>query len=133
MANLTKSGRPSLATLEPGYEHQHNNLLAGEALDYGDFVYVASSGKVMKASGAAANAASLHEGVVLQAAAINDGVSIHQGVTINYGSGLTPGARYYLSTTAGLLSDTATTGSPATNPVAKAVDTTRIYIIPPTR
>lgn len=131
MANLVKSGRPSLATLEPGYEHQHNNLVAGEALDYGDFVYIASTGKVMKANGTAANAAALYDGVVLQAAAINDGVSIHQGVTIHYGSGLTPGARYYLATTAGLLSDAATTGG--TVPCAKAVDSSRIFVIPPTR
>ena len=131
MANLTKNGRPSLATVQPGYEHQHNNLVAGEALVAGDFVYIHSGGTVRKANGTAANAAAKYDGVVLQAAEIGDGVSVHQGVTIHYGSGLTPGARYYLATTAGLLSDAPTTGGDV--PCAKAIDATRIYVIPPTR
>lgn len=134
MAELAKSGRPSLATLEPGYEHQHNNLVAGETLTAGDMVYVASGGKVMLANGVAANAASLHEGMVLQDAVINDGVTIEFGVTVHYGSGLTPGARYFLSAAVpGGLSTTATTGSPAGYPVAKAIDTSRIFILTPIR
>jgi hypothetical protein len=47
-------------------------------------------------------------------------------VNINYGSGLTPGAKVYLSATAGAIDDAATTGGTA--PIGFCVDATRIHV-----
>jgi|SRR5215218_3995490 len=131
MAELVKSGTPSLATLEPGYEHQINGVLAGEALATGDFVYIkASDGRVYKATGAAATEAARARGVVLQPAAAGQGTSIHHGIVVRWGAGLTPGTPYYLSGTApGLLADAASTGGTA--PIAFAIDATRIFVMSP--
>lgn len=129
MAAVAKSGRPSLATLEPGYEHQINGLRAGEAIAAGDFVYIKSDNSVWLATGAAANAAAKAVGIVFQAAAVDDGVSIYHGVVCHYGSGLTPNTPYYLSgATAGAIVDVASTGG--TSPLAYSIDDTRIYILP---
>ena len=128
MAEISKSGQPSLATVQPGYEHQINGLLAGEAIAAGDFVYIrASDGRVMRASGAAANEAARARGVVFQPAAVGDGVAVFSGVQCHYGAGLAPGAPLYLSgTVAGGLADVASTGG--TTEIAYAVDATRIRI-----
>jgi hypothetical protein len=131
MAEVAKNGVPSLATTQPGYEHQLNGLIAGEDLAVGDFVYIKESdGRVWKASGAAVNEAARARGVILQAAKANkDGVSIHHGVVVRWGAALRPGVPYYLSATvAGALNDAATTGG--TTPIAFAVDATRLYIRP---
>lgn len=120
----------SLATLEPGYEHQFNGLLAGAAIAKGQFVYIrASDGRVLPATGAAANEAARAVGVVLQAAQSGDGVAVLHGVVVEWGTGLTPGTPLYLSgTNAGELADAASTGGTA--PIAIAVDATRIYVKP---
>ena len=129
MAEVAKSGLPSLATLEPGYEHQINGLRAGAAIAAGDFVYVDTDRTVKVATGAAATAPARALGMVLQAAAIDQGVTIVHGVVVSYGSALTQSAKLYLSgTVAGGLADAASTGG--TVPVAVAIDDTRIYILP---
>jgi hypothetical protein len=127
MAEITR-GTVSLATIEPGYEHQINGLVAGEALVKGDFVYIkAADGRVWKATGAAANAAAVTRGMVLSSAAVGDGVTIVQGVNVNYGTALSPNASYFLSgTVAGGLADAASTGG--TVEIAYAVDANRIHI-----
>ena len=126
MAELTK-GTVSLATLEPGYEHQINGLVAGETLAKGDFVYIKSDGKAWKATGAAANAAAVVRGIVLMPAVAGDGVTILRGVVVNYGTSLTPNASYYLSgAVAGGLADAASTGG--TTEIAYAIDATRIFV-----
>lgn len=128
MAEVAKSGRPSLATVLPGQEHQINGVLAGEAIAAGDFVYVkASDGKAYKATGAAANEAARARGIVLQAAVAGDGVTIMSGITAHYGAALSPGVPLYLSgTVAGGLADAASTGG--TTEIAYPVDSTRIKI-----
>jgi hypothetical protein len=129
MAELAKVGVPSLATIEPGYEHQWNGLRAGEALAAGDFVYVkASDGRVYKALGAVLNDESTRaRGVVLQAAIAGDGVTILHGVVVYWATALSPGTNLFLSATvAGQLNTVATTGG--TTPVAAVVDATRIYV-----
>jgi hypothetical protein len=131
MAEIGKSANPSLATLQPGYEHQLNGLVAGEALGRGDFVYIkGSDGRVYKASGAAATEAALARGVILQPAVAGQGVSVHHGVVVRWGAGLTPGVPYYISATVpGQLSNTATVGGTA--PIAFAVDAVRIFVMSP--
>lgn len=126
MADLTKSGTPSLATALPGPECFVSGLLAGEDIAAGDACYIKSDGKVWRSTGAAANAAAKCDGFALRAAKTGTPITLATDVVINYGSGLTPGARYYVSTNAGKLSDVATTGGVA--PVAHAVDATRIRV-----
>jgi hypothetical protein len=126
MAEITR-GTVSLATVQPGYEHQINSIVAGEALTAGDFVYIKSDGKAWKATGAAANAAAAARGVVLLDAVAGDGVTVFHGVSLRYASGLTPGASYFLSgTVAGGLADAASTGG--TTEIAYATDTNRIFV-----
>lgn len=131
MAEVVKStaAAPSLATVEPGYEHQINGVRAGEALAAGDFVYIKESdGRVYKAIGTTLNAeAARARGVVLQAAVAGDGVTILHGVVVYWSTALRPGVNYHLSATAaGLLNDAATTGG--VNPVAFAIDATRLFV-----
>lgn len=128
MAEIAKSGRPSLATQLPGAEHQINGVVAGEAIAAGDFVYIKQSdGRVYKATGAAANEAARARGIVFQAAVAGDGVTIMHGITCHYGAALAPGVPLYLSgTVAGGLADAASTGGTAE--IAYPVDSTRIKI-----
>jgi hypothetical protein len=128
MADISKSGTPSLATLLPPPNTRIAGLTAGEALGAFDACYIKNDGKVYKATGAAANAAAKVDGFAAQAYASGDtDVTLYWNVRVNYGSGLTPGARYYVSSaTAGALQDAASTGGTA--PVAHAVDATRIEI-----
>lgn len=129
MAEIGKSGTPSLGSVLPPASCQVNGLLAGEALVEGDFVYIkASDGRVWKATGAAANEAARARGVVLQNAAAGDGVTILNGVVVRWGAALSPGAPYFLSgTVAGQLADAASTGGTAV--IAYAVDATRIRVL----
>lgn len=128
MAEITRITRPSLATVLPGQEHQINGLVAGEALTVGDFVYIKNSDKkVYKGTGAAANEAARVRGVVLQEAAIGDGVTIHRGVVVNYGAAATANVALYLSdSVAGGLANVATTGGTAE--IAYFIDATRLYV-----
>ena len=132
MAVIAKSGTPSPSSPSPSFEHSTVGLLAGEAIAAGDVCYIkAADGKVWKSNGTAANAAALYDGVAAKAASVDEAVTLFYGVTFAYGSGLTPGARYYVAATAGALNDAATTGG--TVPVAAAVDTTRIFFFSPNR
>lgn len=128
MAEISKSGTPSLATTLPGPEHQINGLTAGEALGAFDACYISSDSKVYKSTGAAANAAAKVRGYAAQAYASGEtGVTLRHGVRVRYGAGLTPGADLYLSgTVAGGLADAASTGG--TGPIGFVVDTTRVEL-----
>jgi hypothetical protein len=126
MALISKSGTPSLSSVLPEQAHHiGSGLKAGEAIAAGDVCYIASGGTVMRSNGTSANAAAKADGIALKAAASGEAVSIYRNVEMNYGSGLTPGARYYVGATAGRLDAAVTTGGTA--PVAFAVDATRIY------
>lgn len=130
MAEVRISGTPSLASIEPGYEHQINGKYAGAAITPGQFVYIkASDSLVYPATGAAATEPARARGVVLQGAAIGDGVTILHGVIVRWGASLSPGVPLFLSgTNAGELADAASTGGTAE--IAYAVDDTRIYVKP---
>jgi hypothetical protein len=112
MAELTRGTGISPATYQPPYNAQRASHIAGEALTAGDMVYLKSDGKVWKATGAAANAAALAIGMVLKDYPVGDeGVTVWKDITVNYGTGYTPGARLYVSgTVAGGLADAASTG-----------------------
>lgn len=119
-------GTPSLSTVVPCAAHHISGLLAGEALLAGDLVYIKSDGKVWKADGGAADAEAAVRGMVLQATASGEACSIYFDVNVRYGSGMTPGAKLYLSATDGLIDDAATTGGTA--PIGFVIDATRIRI-----
>lgn len=132
MAEISKSGTPSLSTPLPCAAHRPTGLVAGEDVAAGDFVYVKNDGKVWRASGAAANAAALTIGVAAAAAKAGEAITPLHGIYLNYGAALVPGTRYYLSATvAGGIADAATTGG--TVPAAYAWDATQIYVFNPVR
>jgi hypothetical protein len=126
MALVAASGTPSLSSVTPPQSSQIVGLLAGEAITAGAPCYIASTGKVMMSNGTAANAAAKVDGWAAAAAALNEAVTLYTDVNFRYGSGMTPGARLYVNTTAGTLSDAATTGGTA--PVAFVIDATRIRV-----
>ena len=128
MAAITKSGTPSLSTRNPCPGHYvGSDKLTGEAISAGDPCYIkASDSKVYRSIGTTADAAAKVDGWAAGAAASGEAVTLLTDVEFHWGSGLTPGARYYLSLTAGTLSDAATAGG--TGAVAKAIDATRIRV-----
>lgn len=128
MTAVAKSGTPSLASVLPPQNCQLAGLLAGENIAAGDACYVNSSGAVMRSTGAAANAAAKVRGFAAEAVNSGEAVTLVWDVNLRYGSGLTPGADYYLSgATAGGLDTATSTGGTA--PVAFAVDATRVRVM----
>lgn len=127
MAAIAKSGTPSLSTAIPPTTHSISGLYAGEAISAGDACYIKTSdGKVYKSTGAAANAAAVVDGFALADCPIGEALSLYWGVNLRYGANLSPGTFAYLDTTAGGLSDVATTGG--TVPIGRVIDATRIYV-----
>lgn len=127
MAAVSKSGTPSLSTRNPCPGHYvASNLLASEAISAGDPCYIHSGGTVKRSIGTTADAAAKVDGWAAGAAASGEAVTLLSDVEFHWGAAMTPGARLYLSLTAGVLSDAATAGG--TGAVAKAVDATRIRV-----
>lgn len=131
MATLTRGTGvdvPSLATTvhDPGPHQIHGRAAAD--LTAGDMVYLTSTGTLAKADGTAATAPALSVGMVPKAYKSGEKAVAYAGVEFKYAaSGLTIGARYYVSATAGSLDDAATTGG--TVPVAFAVSATNIFVL----
>lgn len=130
MADIAKSGTPSLSTRNPCPAHYvGSNLKAGEALGAGDACYIkGADGLVYKSVGTTTNAAAKVDGFAAGAAALGEAATLMVDVDFHYGSGLTPGARYYVSatTSGGKIADASSTGG--TGSVAKAIDATRIRV-----
>lgn len=128
MAEIAKSGIPSLSTQTPPNSCFVGGLVAGEAIAAGDACYVKTSdGKVYKSTGAAANAAAKVRGFAPIAASLGEAVTLLHDVNFAYGAALSPGADLFLSgTVAGGLADAASTGGTAA--VGYVVDATRIHV-----
>lgn len=127
MADIAKSGSPSLSTLQPlPGSGKLPTLYAGEALVAGDACYIKSDGKVWRSTGAAVAAAAKVDGYAPVDIPSGESVTLLFNVTFRYGTGLTPGARVFLSATTGALADAATTGGTA--PIGFVIDATRIYL-----
>jgi len=124
MALINKSGTPSLASPHPTGGDVLRGLKAGEAIAAGDVCYVASDGTLMRSNGTAANAAAVGGWIAAGDAQTGEAITGYKNVSFHYGSGLTPGAPYYVGATAGRLDTAATTGG--TVVVARAIDATRI-------
>jgi hypothetical protein len=129
VAEISKSGTPSLASVLPPQSSQIAGLRAGENLGAGDACRInAADGLVYRSSGAAATTAANVHGWAAEAANSGEAVTLYHGVHLRYGAGLTPGASYFLSgTVAGGVADAASTGGTA--PCAFAVDATRIRVL----
>lgn len=127
MADIAKSGTPSLSSQTPPQHTRLTGLVAGEDLAAGDACYVKNDGKVWRSSGAAANAAAKVRGYAFMKALAGEAVTLVWDVNFRYGASLTPGADVFLSgVTAGGLADVASTGGTA--PIGYAVDATRIHL-----
>lgn len=105
-----------------------SNVVAGEDLLAGAPCYVASDGTVMMSNGTADDGEALVHGFTPTAYAEGETCSLYgPGARLRYAaSGLTPGASYYVGTTAGRLDDAATTGGDVV--VAFAVSATDIMV-----
>ncbi len=125
MADIAKSGTPSLASVTT-MVNTLSGLKAGEAIAAGDVCYIKSDGLIWKSTGAAANAAAQVYGYACQAASVGEAVTLAWDVRFRYGAGLTPGTKIFLSATAGLIGDAATTGGTA--PIGVVVDATRVHL-----
>ena len=126
MATLTKVGLPSLASVLPQQNTQLAGLLTGEAVAAGDLCYIKSDGKVWRSNGTSVAAQAVCVGIAAEACAVGEACTILWNVNVRYGAGLTPGARLYVSATAGAIDDAATTGGTA--PIGYVVDATRVHI-----
>ena len=107
--------------LDPGAQ-KLPAFIAGEALAAGDACYVKSDGLIWRSVGAAAKV----RGFAPTLINVGEPVSLIFNVSVNYGSGLTPGADVFLGTGAGTLDTAATTGGTA--PIGFVEDATRIYL-----
>lgn len=122
MAEITKRAKPSVDASSAMYADYVSGLFAGENLTAASPVRIDEDGLVYNAVDG-----DEFDGVTPKQYNAGEPVTIYgQGARIGYGSGLTPGARYYLSETAGRLEDAPVTEGAV--PVAKAVSSTDIQI-----
>lgn len=127
MANLAKTGRPSLCSKVPPAGHQFTGIYAGEAIEAGDACRINSSGKVVRSVGAAADTNANVFGFAATNYDAGDVVTLFFSERFNYSLNVVPGKSYFLSTSAGQLSDTATTGG--TVPVAYGLPDGRLQVL----
>jgi hypothetical protein len=126
--NITKDGMPSLASPVPQPNDSISGLLAGENIPAGSACNIRPDGKVWLANGTALNAAARIHGYTYDRDYLaGQPITITEKCRLHYGTALTPGTPLYLSATAGLLSDTATTGGPIS--CGFVVDDTKISVI----
>lgn len=134
MADVSKTGVPSVATGAPPNNCRITGLLAGEALAAFDALYIkASDGLAYKATAAALNEAAVIAGYAATAASSGEAVTLIWNVTAGYGANIggtlkAPGTLLYLSAvTAGALADAAGVGS--VQPCAQVIDAAgRLYV-----
>ncbi len=128
MAEIAKTGIPSLASQTPPANNKVTGLLAGEDIAAGDACRIDPvAGRVFRSSGAAAGANAKVRGYAQIAAKSGEAVSLYFGITMRYGAGLAPGADVFLSgTVPGGLADAASIGGTA--PIGFVVDATRIHL-----
>jgi len=132
MALLTA---PATTTTVETRSAQHANqipaslgLVAGEALLTAAPCYIkASDGKVYMSNGTAATEPAETDGFTGKTYAIGEPVTLWgRGVIFEYGTGLTPGATYFIGATAGRLDTAATTGDAVG--VARSISATHIRV-----
>ena len=108
--SLDTGGKLSTTMMPTGFGADTLSLTTGEALSAGDLVYIAAAGTVFKADADAVGKPAM--GFVLSSAGSGVSVTVYFGSGLITGlSSLTPGALYYLSSTAGGIVTTAPTGT----------------------
>ncbi len=127
MAEISKTGIPSLASQTPPANNKITGLLAGEDIAAGDACRIDTAGRVLRASGAAAGVNAQVRGYAQVAAKTGEAVSLYFGIIMRYASALTPGANLFLSgTVPGGLADAASVGGVA--PIGFVVDAARVHL-----
>lgn len=129
MALVTRSADASMDVSTGQIAPQITGLIAGEDLDVAAPCYIKTSdGKVFMSNGTAANEAAEIVGFTPRAVKAGQPVTLFgRGTRFHYGSGLSPGAIYYIGATKGRLDDGATTGDAVG--VAQAITATDIRVI----
>ena len=112
MALITRASDAQVDMNSALFASQVPDLVAGEDLDVVAPCYIKSSdGKIYMSNGTAANEAA--ETIGFSARAVKSGQPVTlfgKGARFGYGSGLTPGDKYFIGATAGRLDTVATTG-----------------------
>jgi hypothetical protein len=128
MALITRAATASMDVSTGMLAPQITGLIAGEALDAVAPCYIKSSdSKVYMSNGTAANEAAEFIGFTPRAVGIGQPVTVFGvGARFSYGTGLTPGDKYYIGATAGRLDAAATTGDAVG--VAQAITSTDIRV-----
>jgi hypothetical protein len=127
MADIAKSGTPSLCSVEPQQGDSITGLVAGEALGAFDACYIKSDGKAWKATAAAADVKVYVRGYAARAVAAGAPITLYRECRASYGAAMTPGANVYLSAaTAGALADAASENAP--HALGYVVDATRVQL-----
>jgi hypothetical protein len=129
MALITRASTASPDAISAQYAPQISDLICGEAIDPAAPCYIkASDGKVYMSNGTSANEAAKVDGFSPGSRSAGEPITLlGHGPKFKYGSGLTPGARYYVGATAGRLDGAATTGDAVG--VARAISATVIQVI----
>lgn len=128
MALVTRSADASPDASTIAVAPQITGLLAGSDIDVAAPCYIKSDGTVAMCDGTAADEKSVLAGFSTRAAKAGQPVTlVGTGSRFRYGTGLTPGAVYYIGATAGRLDDGPTTGDSLG--VAQAVSTTDVRVI----
>jgi hypothetical protein len=128
MADISKSGVPSLSTLEPrSGVCKLPALPAGEALVAGDACYIASDGTIMLSNATDGHADANVHGYAPISCESGAVITLVHNVCFRYGASLTPGIPVFLSAAVdGAIADTASAGAPG--PLGFVVDATRVYL-----
>jgi outer membrane protein assembly factor BamB len=127
MADVDKTGTPSLSSVEPQQGDSITGLVTAEAVEAFDACYINSAGKIALATAAAADEKIYVRGYAARAAAAGAPVTLFRECRARYGAGLTPGANLYLSsTTPGGLVDAAPANAPSA--IGYVVDATRVQL-----
>jgi hypothetical protein len=129
MALVTRSAVASMDASTGMFAPQITGLIAGENLDVAAPCYIKSSdGKIYMSNGTAANEAAEIVGFTPRAAKSGEPITLFgEGARFHYGSGLTPGDKFYIGATAGRLDTAATTGDALG--VAQVLTATDIRVI----
>lgn len=129
MADVTRSASASPDTGSLMRAQQiSGDLYAGEDLAACAPCYIkASDGKVYQSNGTAATEPATFFGFTARATPSGQPVTLFgKGVRMQYGAGLTIGAKYYVSANAGQIADAASTGG--TVAIARAITATDIIV-----
>ena len=129
MELITRSANASMDASTGMFAPQITGLIAGEALDVAAPCYIKSSdGLVYMSNGTSANEAAEVVGFTPRAVKSGQPVTLFgKGARFSYGTGLTPGDKYYIGATAGRLDASTTTGDAVG--VAQAITATDIRVI----